>query len=226
MMNTQSKTATARSARKFVWPLAVTLVAGATLASWAVRAAEEEKILSGEYQVSSATELSIESGVGTIEFVRGDTDVITVRIVASRDEDSSWKDGDLSKVELIAKQSGDELTLSVDEQDNIELNWTVTMPRVSTTVIELGVGQLSGELWTQDLDVELGVGEFDMTLFGNNYAFINAEVGIGETRIRGTDKITNERMFIASESYAEGEGDARIKVEVGIGEIDIEVDAR
>lgn len=213
------------TAKKLVWPMAVLMVAGSTLASLGVAAAEREKVITAEYDVTSDVRFSVESGVGSIEFVRGDSDVISVRIVATADDDSVWKDGDVEATELSARQDGDSLVLEVEQQDNVELRWTIHMPRVKTLSTDLGVGEVSGEIWTTDASIDVGVGAIEMTLFGNDYDRITAAAGIGETSIRNANA-TTERAFIASESEARGNGSARIDGDVGVGEVSFTIDAR
>lgn len=213
------------TAKKLVWPMAVFMVAGSTLVSLSATAAEREKVITAEYDVTSEVRLSVESGVGSIEFVRGDSDVISVRVVATADDDSVWKDGDVEATELSARQNGDSLSLEVEHEDNIELRWTIHMPRVSTLHADLGVGEVSGEIWTTDASIDVGVGAIEMTLFGNDYDRITAAAGIGETSIRNANA-TTERAFIASESEARGNGSARISGDVGVGEVSFTIDAR
>jgi len=211
--------------KKIVWPVALIFIGGTTLASLTATAAESEKVINAEYSVSSSTRLSLESGVGEIEFVRGDGDTLTVELVATADDDDSWNDGDVERVELEARQDGDRLELSVPEQDNVQITWTVTLPRVAEVDVELGVGSMHGEMWTTDAHFEVGVGELDLTLFGDNFRRIDAEVGIGDATIKGVNGVT-ERTFIAAEATARGDGDADISAEVGVGEVTIRVDTR
>ena len=122
----------------------------------------------------------------------------------------------------MAEQRGDKLRLEVPEQDDIQLDWDITLPRLAAVTTELGVGEIEGELYATDLSVQLGIGEVDLTVYGDVKS-VDAEVGIGETRITGLDNSQSERAFISSNSQAQGSGNARVEIETGIGEIRIEI---
>lgn len=212
------------SRQQFVWTTAFLLIGSVTLASlpFNARAADSEKRMEATYEVTSATTLYVESGVGTIHFHRHDSDEVIVKIRAKADEDSFWKNGSLDEVELVANQKGDQLMLEVPKQDDIQLDWDITLPRLKSVVTELGVGEVKGELYAADLSVELGIGEVDLDIYGDVKS-VDAEVGIGETRITGLDNSQRERAFISSNSQGQGSGDARVEIETGIGEIRIEI---
>ncbi|KFZ31669.1 hypothetical protein IDSA_02985 [Pseudidiomarina salinarum] len=212
------------SRQQFVWTTALLLIGSVTLASlpFTASAADKEKRVEATYEVNSDTNLYIESGVGTIHFHRHDSNEVIVKLRATADDDNFWKNGSLDKVELVAEQRGDKLRLEVPEQDDIELDWDITLPRLATVKAELGVGEIKGELYAADLSMQLGIGEVDLTIFGDVKS-VDAEVGIGETRITGLDNSQSERAFISSNSQGQGSGSARVEIETGIGEIRIEI---
>jgi len=214
------------TAKRLIWPVALLTIITATMSSLPLRAAEEEKILEHEFTVTPATQVSIESGVGTILFIRCEGETLQVTVTATRDNDSFWQDGDLTDVELTGEQRGDTLSLVVSPQDNISLDWVITLPKVAALDVELGVGEIDGDVWTTNMSLELGVGDLDLNLFGGDIAQMSAEVGVGDAAIKGMRDNVHERTLMTASARASGTGQARITAEVGVGDVTLRVDQR
>ncbi|WP_258807003.1 hypothetical protein [Pseudidiomarina sp. CB1] len=205
-----------------VWFSAFFLIASVTALSlpFASTANAHERTFNATYEVSKATRIDIESGVGTVTFERSSGNELEVELVAEEGDSAFFNDGNLDAVELTAEQSGDTLRLRVPEQEDIELHWVLRMPQVGEIDLDLGVGEISGELAAADLQIDLGVGEVELDIYGA-IADVKTDVGIGEVKIRGGDHTNNERHFISASGRASGSGDARINIDAGIGEITI-----
>lgn len=207
-----------------VWFSALFLIASVTALSlpFASTANAHERSFNATYKVSSATRLDLESGVGTVKFERTDGDELEVELVAEEGDSGFFNDANLDAVELTAEQSGDTLRLRVPEQEDVELHWVVRMPKIAEVDLDLGVGEISGEMAATDLSIDLGIGAVDLDVYGE-IADVKTDVGIGEVNIRGGDKTSNERHFISASGRASGNGDARINIDAGIGEVDITI---
>lgn len=203
-----------------VWTAAMVLIGAVTIASFGqqVTAADAEKYLQGNYAVTAQTDMKISFGIGSLQLSHHDGDEVLVEIKATASDRSFWlSEGDLSKVELQAKQTGNWLELEVPEQENIQFEWQVKLPRVSSLALELGIGEIKGKIASTDLDIEVGIGDIQLTLMGDIKS-INMDVGIGETKITGVGNSSSERAFVTSSSSAQGNGQARINIDVGVGE--------
>jgi hypothetical protein len=204
-----------------VWTAAMVLIGAVTIASMGqqVTAADADKYLHGNYAVTAQTDMKISFGVGSLALSHHDGDEVEVEIKATATDGSFWRSkGDLSKVELNATQKGNWLELEVPEQDNIQLEWQVKLPRVSSLDIELGIGEIKGKITSTDLDIDLGIGDIKITLMGDVKS-INMNVGVGDTRITGASHSSSERAIVTSSSNAQGNGQARINIDAGIGDV-------
>lgn len=204
-----------------VWTAAMVLIGAVTIASMSqqVTAADADKYLQGNYAVSASTDMKISFGVGTLNLSHHDGDEVEVEIKATASDGGFWRSkGDVSKVELKASQTGNWLELEVPEQDNIQLEWQVKLPRVSSLDIELGIGEIKGKIASTDLDIDLGIGDIKLTLMGDVKS-INMDVGVGDTKITGASHSSSERAIVTSSSSAQGKGQARINVDAGIGDV-------
>ena len=123
---------------------------------------------------------------GTVEFA-GDinSQVVEVELVIEANDDSFfYGGGDINSVHLEADQHGNELELSIEPDDEeVEVTWRITLPKMKGVDAELGVGEMSGELYTTNASFEVGVGEIDLVLLGSDVERVKAEA-IGDTRIR------------------------------------------
>lgn len=212
--------------QRTIWSVAFSMVAGVTLMSlpFTADAAEQEKIMNAEYTVSTTTEVEFDSGVGQITFERTEGNVMLVSVRAYKDNDAVFdKDGNVEAAQLSARQSGDRLILEVKEQDGIQLDWVIKLPQVASIETDLGVGEISGELWVSDINIDIGVGEVDLDIFGD-YASIKSDVGVGDSKIRGIGQIENNRFLMTANSRASSNGDAKISIDAGVGDVNIRIE--
>lgn len=211
--------------QRTVWSVALSMVAGVTLASlpFVADAASQEKHLEAEYSVNANTQVEFDSGVGSIKFERAEGDVLQVRIRAYKDDDAFFdKKGNVEDAELNVRQMGNRLILEVSGQDGIQLDWVVKVPKVARIETDLGVGEISGELWVADMNIDIGVGEVDLVIHGD-YATIKTDVGVGDSKIRGPGSIENNRFLMTANSRATSAGTARISVDAGVGDINLNI---
>lgn len=211
--------------QRTTWNVAFFMIAGVTLGSLSfhANAQTQEKVMNAEYTVTAATELSFDSGVGTISFERAEGDVMAVSVRAYKDDDAFFdKNGRVEDAELVAEQKGDRLILRVPEQDGIQLDWVIKLPQVASVDTDLGVGTIKGELWMSDISMDLGVGDIDLDLHGD-YRSIKIDVGVGDSSIHGIGQIENNRFLMTANSRASSNGNARVSIDNGVGDIDITV---
>ncbi len=217
------------SRQQLIWNVAVGFIGATTILSWPFSATAEEieKEIINVFQVSAETELEIENGVGTIAFERVEGDEVIITLQAKRSKKNSFfsfsnPEKSLEELEIEVEQDGNLISIEASEADNLQLNWTVKMPLVARLDVELGVGEISGEIDTTDMNIELGIGAVDLELYGD-YRLIEMDVGVGATEIRGARNVNNNRMMVTSNSSSESEGTAKVNVEVGVGDISITI---
>lgn len=207
-----------------VWPIALGLIGLVTVSSAAY--AKEEVTHEYQFTVTADTELVIENSVGEVEFVRGEDNEIHVELTIKSTEDGwFYGGGDINAVSLVDHWRGNELNLSLEPDEDIQAHWVVTLPKMSRVDVEMGVGEIHGDLLTTDSSFDLGVGEIDLTLYGEDISRISADVGIGESTIDGFKggRVETSRAVVSSESRADGSGNYRISADVGVGEVNFTV---
>lgn len=188
--------------------------------------ADEQVTRNYQFSISAATELVIENSVGEIEFIRGQGNEISIELTVKSDDDGWFASGgDIHAVEMVDSRSGDELTLALEPDEDINAHWRITMPKVAHVDVDMGVGEVHGEVFTTDSRFDLGVGEIDLVLLGDDIRSIEANVGIGDTGIDGFrgGSMTNERAVVSSESQAKGQGNYRVTADIGVGDAHFEV---
>lgn len=208
-----------------VWPIALGLIGLVTVSTAAC--ASDKAVSNYSYQVDENTELSIDSNVGEITFVQGSSDQITVELtVKQSDEELAFGEGDIDAVKLVAERDGNELYLSAQPDEEVHSTWIITMPKVASVEIDMGVGEINGDIITTDTDIDLGVGDLDLVMLGDDVDRVAIDVGIGDSNIKGAigEKETS-RVLITSQSEARGKGQYRINADVGVGDADITIKA-
>ena len=155
-----------------------------------------------------------------IEAYSGDEIQLEIDIEAQRSW-FSFRSKDVEDIELDIEGSGSELYIRLDEKD-IEQHWKIKLPETLELEIDLGVGEVLIEDFVSSLDIDVGVGSVQVELTSDDYGLIHANVGVGDSRIRGFGRGTdNERNFISADSYYSGEGEHSIEIELGVGEVDV-----
>ena len=158
-----------------------------------------------------------------IEVYDGDEIQLDIEIEADRNW-LSLRRGDVDDVELEVRERDSTLRLSIEE-DNIDQHWRIKLPAKLAVDFEMGVGYVRIEDFSNSMDMELGVGAIRVETKDVDYRSIHLSAGVGDTSIRGFENRSDqERSFISSDSYYNGDGELTMDIELGVG--DIEVRAR
>ncbi|HSN89423.1 MAG TPA: hypothetical protein VL025_21850 [Thermoanaerobaculia bacterium] len=97
-----------------------------------------------------------------------------------------------------------------------------TVPRTLPLRTELGVGELTVNGLEADLQVDLGVGEVNVTMPETAVGSVNLDTGIGEADLRaGGRHYTSEGLFVREIHWNKGKGQASVEVDCGVGEINV-----
>ena len=202
-----------------VWPIAIGLIGLITLSSAAC--AEETVTTKHQFTVSTSTHITIDNSVGEIEFLRTDSNQLEIELTIKATEDGFfYGGGDIHAVKLVSDWADDTLSLRIEPDEDVNAEWRVKLPKVAEVEVDMGVGKIHGELLTTDSNFDLGVGDVDLTLYGDDISRISVDAGIGDTEIRGfaAGEVKTTRAMVSSESDARGSGNYRISADVGVGE--------
>ncbi|EKE84895.1 hypothetical protein [Idiomarina xiamenensis] len=214
--------------KKWVWSAALMVIGSVTLVSAAVAKDNEQREISAQYEFSAGGEMIFDGSVGEVTFVYHDDDSVDIQLTAEQSDGNwfGWNDGDVEALELVVEQQGNRIDISTENDDDLELTWVISMPRLSRLKAELGVGAINGDIKMTDIDMEVGVGQIDVRLLGDDYERIMLDSGVGDTQIKGVDKMSSERAMVSSESRSEGQGKHRVKASSGVGEVIVTIDKR
>jgi hypothetical protein len=192
----------------------------------AVAADDDEDYVVREYSFSLADieEVEIHASVGSIDIVPIDGNEIRL-VLEIENSDHGWmgRNTDVSDVELESDVRGKRLVLRQTEDDTTT-EWTVQMPVVARTTIEMGVGEIDAELGATELDIDMGVGDVDVTLPESSTGDIDLAAGVGDVTLRGAHDVDNERAFVSQDVHGRGEGDLDARIDVGVGDVRLVLD--
>lgn len=193
--------------------------------SWLLSApavADTIKHISHSVDASNLESVEFEISVAEIDIEVYDGDEIQLEIeLQSQRSWFSWRRRDVEDIELEVRRSGNYVFLGIDEQ-NLEQDWRVRLPAKLAVEMDLGVGDISIEDFSNNLEMEIGVGAVRVEVDDTDYEEIHLSAGVGDASIRGfRNRSDNERSFVSAESFYRGSGDLSMHIEVGVGDVEV-----
>jgi hypothetical protein len=186
--------------------------------------AESRVTLSDNFQYYGQTVL-LDMEVGKAEMIATDDTEVRVEVSIKASDGhwfSFWNDTDINDVNLAVVEQDNKLVLKVDQQDGINQEWRVYLPRGAALEVNAGVGEVVTDGLTNSIDVDLGVGRAEIkhqTQYGN----VALESGVGEVSVRQNGQRQTVKQSLVSQSYHSQNSNyqAHLFVSVGVGEISI-----
>jgi len=182
--------------------------------------AASSKRMTHSIEAASFTQVQLEMSVGEmdIEVYDGDTIELDIELIAER-RWFSLRRNDVDDIKLDRRERGDSLYLGIDN-DDLEQTWHVRLPAHLAVELEVGIGDIRIDDFSNSLTVDLGVGALEVNLASTDYAEIAATAGVGDAVIRGFGPGTdNERsLLVGADAWYAGEGRYMIEIEVGVGD--------
>jgi hypothetical protein len=203
-------------------PGALTALCGLALALPAL--AEDSVVREYTFPLTDINEVEFQASVGSMRIVPIEANEIRLVLeIESRDRGWFNRARDVSRIELESRVRGDRLVLEQDEDDT-ETHWTVQMPAVARTTIHMGVGEIKGEFGATELDIDLGVGEVDITAPEASTGDIALSVGVGDASLRGASEVRRDQAFVSQDVDGRGEGTFDMRIDLGVGSIDVDLE--
>ncbi|RVT47146.1 hypothetical protein EMM73_06230 [Rheinheimera sediminis] len=203
----------------------LTLISTLVLALSATTAvAEDIKVLEKTIDAQNFTRLVLDVPVGEIKVkVTKNHDI---SLVVELEPDEGWFSSrkDLSDAQISVQENGSALKLKIDlEDDNdVNQNWTVMMPADIAVSLNLGVGSVEIDDLTSDINVDLGVGEVDIDVDTSLFDSIKLDAGVGDTSIKGgKGRYERDQVLVTSSSQLHGKGKKQLDANVGVGDIEV-----
>lgn len=167
---------------------------------------------------NSVIALDVEVGEVFVKTHQSNEIIIEVKV---KENDGHWfSDFESGDVVLNKRDIMDGFNLSIDVEDSHQ-KWEVTLPQDIAIKIDVGVGKIDLSGVTHDVDVDLGVGDADIALVGNDYNDIDLDTGVGDVDLSGFSHFESERSIVSKHINWSGSGQYKINVDVGVGDIDV-----
>ncbi|QQX79205.1 hypothetical protein JK628_16825 [Shewanella sp. KX20019] len=210
---TKSKTITTR----ILTSLALILALASTSA-----VAESTRTLNQSY-VYSGQRVSLDMEIGSAKFFATDSSEIKIEVVVEGADTSwlfFWGDTDLGAVAIESNVTATEISLMLSEQDNIEQQWIVYLPKQAALSLEVGIGDIEVTGLSNDIEIALGIGSARVE-HQASFSSIDLDSGVGDVSIseQGKHLAVEERLVAQSYSSKDLSGEAALSVDVGVGEI-------
>ena len=172
------------------------------------------------FDLADIEKVNIHASVGSIHIIHTDSKKVSV-VLEIRQQNRHWfsRDIDLDGVELQSNTRGKRLSLRQDDED-LNIDWTLELPTVAETSIELGVGKIDGKLENTKVNINLGVGEVELSMPVATTGEVNLKTGVGDATLHGGDsKHNSKRSFVSQEVEGNGSGNNNVNLKVGVGHI-------
>lgn len=199
--------------------LAMTLIAASI--STNLYAADEKRITE-TLTMTQGQNLEIDFPVGSIEIITVDSNELSIEIeIEGKDEGWFSKNRDVSNVELSKRVRDNRISLEIDE-DNLNQEWVIKVPKSAAIDIEVGVGSIEIQKLENSVEAEVGVGSIRIDTVLDDFKRIELSTGVGDTSIKGfSGDLESSRNIVSSETRYRGNGEHSIEAEVGVGDIKV-----
>jgi hypothetical protein len=177
------------------------------------------------FDLADIEKVNIHASVGSVHIIHTDTKKASV-VLEIRQQNRHWfsRDIDLDGIELQSNTRNKRLSLRQDD-DDLNIDWTLELPNVAETSIELGVGKIDGKLADTKVYVNLGVGDVELSMPAATTGEVNLNTGVGDATLHGGDsKHYSKHSFVSQEVEGSGSGNNNVNVKVGVGHIQLSLE--
>lgn len=205
--------------------LLATLVVG--LLTLPAFAAEKQTVdtLSQEFEVSGATNVTVQFPVGKLVLTGGDGDKIKADIdIRCENPLSSACRKVVEKAKIKVSRTAKGLVIKVEgwpktKGEGIELSGHFELPRGLDVLAELEVGDLIVTGVAGDLDIDVEVGKVDITVEEEGVGMANLDAGVGKALLKVGGNEVQGAGLVGQDLKWTGKGSAQIVVDVNVGDI-------
>jgi hypothetical protein len=206
-----------------------TLILAAALL-WVVPAGADEIVRAFQQQipVAGADRIVLDFPVGELTVEGGDGPQVGLDVKIACNHRTSRCEEAAQALRLVYNTSGGQLRVEVKNwpkfggSRSLQIRARINVPRDLPLKANLGVGELNVQGMAGDLDVDLGVGEVNVTLPKEAVGSVDLDTGIGEASLHAAGRrYESAGLFTRELSWDKGTGRSRVKVDCGVGEIDV-----
>jgi len=213
--------------RLSIHTLAVALFAALPLTLPAT-AAEPIRTFGETLELAGTTALQVKLPVGdlTVEGGRGKgvTVELTVRCPGEKDRDCQHK---AEAIFLKSKRNGRWLVLEVDGyphlgRHNLSVDVHLELPRALPFQADLGVGDVEVAGLTNDVEVDIGVGDARVRHREERARSVELDAGVGEVELYVDGRrITGSGLVGKGLDWSQARGEAHVELDTGVGDLEV-----
>ena len=205
------------------------LILGAALL-WVVPATAAEVVRSFRQQVpvANAQKIHLDFPVGELTVDPGDGGQVSLDVKVMCKQKTGRCADAAQDLKLVYDNSDDVFRLQMKRfpkwggSKNMHVVAHITVPREMPAHIELGVGEMNIHGLAGDLDVDLGVGEVNVTLPKEAFGSASLDTGIGEASLIAAGRhYESAGLVTRTLTWDKGTGRSKVTVDCGVGEIDV-----
>lgn len=184
------------------------------------------------FPVEAGRRVTVRFGIGELDIVAADVDEIRAELeVGCRElsEDRCRSYRDRLRLEATRTEQGTEVALrglSRWRLRKLDLDGTITVPRDSPIMAEIGVGDVEIRSGTEDVQVRMGIGDLTVRVPEASVRSVAIATRIGDASLSGGERTggTRRKLLGARLDWSEGSGDARVEVGLRIGDAKVVLD--
>ncbi|MEA2600228.1 MAG: hypothetical protein QOF89_1220 [Acidobacteriota bacterium] len=178
--------------------------------------------------IANAQKVHLEFPVGELNVDPGDGSQMGLDVKVTCKEETGRCADAAHDLKLVYDNSGDVFHVELKRfpkfggSKNLHIVARITVPRELAVHAELGVGEMNIRGLAGDLDVDLGVGQVNVTLPKEAIGSVDLDTGIGEASLIAAGRRYESSGLMSKElNWDKGTGRSKVKVDCGVGEIDV-----
>ena len=185
---------------------------------------------SKSYPVTAKHRVRLEFPVGDLKVVANDDTHVRLSLQVKCRGNEDRCEERARRLKLESDDAGGVLSLKVTgypkyNSGGFNLQGTLQVPRALALRLEMGVGALSIDGVEGNLDVDLGVGEADISAPRHSVRSVSVQTGVGDAEIRNAGTKSASHGFIGrTASWDAGTGGSRVDLHVGVGDATVRLD--
>lgn len=214
-----------RSTLLFALALALTFATALPARAAVIRTIEQDLALEG------ATGVQIKFPVGDLEAEGAGGDRIQIEVDVRCPAGGGSRCRDAARdVVLEVRRSGSWLVLEVEgfprvRSHNLSADVRVRLPRALRFQADLGVGEVRVRGLENDVEVDVGVGDVELTLPAAKVRTVELDTGVGEADLSiGDQRFQGSGLVGKSLDWSQGRGVAHVEVDCGVGDVEVELE--
>jgi hypothetical protein len=178
-----------------------------------------------QFDAAAIEALEIDVDVGELDVTPSEDGQVHVSVeVCARNHWFSLRRHKAEKAALEADQDDGSLQLAING-DDYEEDWTVRMPATVALQADLGVGAASISGLRQNINLDVGVGDAQITGKAADYGRVSGDAGVGDIRVEASGGSSRSERAVVSDSVTWiADGSGAISADVGVGDVEIVLD--